>query len=187
MKSQIQEITAQTSTQEKKSKKPEQRLGVKFFYEIFKSEKKSYAVSRFSNLKKGKKPLPYSLYRKIIKEYFNVYLNEFYYFNDAVYFPFGGLLKKVLYNKWTDEKIKPNTNRKEKEYRHIGNTIGFFWYLRPSKKMYYMVRIKKLKGSTSSLVKIEKNYLKSANKDIIPIFVEEIKKGTKHRNLFRNI
>lgn len=188
MKSQTQEKTQLDIRPEKKHKELEV-LNISYFYKKFINENTKFKRSRFCVLEKKQRDkkvvIPFSIYKTIIKEYFKIYFNEFYFLNNSVYFPFGGFLKKVLYGKWRANQIKPNTNRKKTTFRMIDNAIGLFWYKRPSVKMFYMVKLVKLTGSSNQLPKIEKEFLKNNDKDLIPIFTKEYKEAKDKQILYR--
>lgn len=182
MKQQTPEIIIQNSEQEKNSKEIE-TLYISDFYKTYIKERKKYID--FPSKRKHKK-VKILIFKKIIKEYLKIYFNDFYYYDKSIYFPFGGFLKKVLYPKWVKKITKPNTNKSKYEYKTSNSAIGLYWYLRPSKKMEFMVEIKKLTGNTNALPKIEANFLKTKSKDLIPIFTAERVKGKKHKTLYRN-
>lgn len=158
---------------------------IDYFYRKFSSEHKKYRPAQFQTDKKTKlrrkQPVSFSLFKKIIKEYFKLYFFDLYTDNAVLYFPLGGFLKKVTYPTWTHFMSKG----KSKKQRSGGqNAIGLFWFLRPSAKMFYLVKLKKLTGSTNRLPKVEENYNRIYNKDLLPIFKSELKKGRKNKTLF---
>ena len=50
-----------------------------------------------------------------------------------------------------------------------------------------MVKLKKLTGSTNMLPKIEALFNRNHNKDFLPIFTEEQRKGKKDKTLYKCI
>lgn len=175
MKQETEETTVQNSIPEKKSKERIDVLNIGHFYKLFQKEKRRYAISLFSVSKsRTKKELPIKLYKEIVKEYLKIYFYEFYFFDNSVYFPWGGLLKKVSYPKWRFGKSGSD------------GAIGLFWYLRPSKKMFFMVDILKTTGSTNQIPKIEARFKKNKNQDLLPIFTQERDKCKSNRTLYRN-
>jgi hypothetical protein len=160
-------------------------IGVKELYKKFELEKRRYSPSLFcigtKVKKKRKEAVPLKLFKKIILEYLKLYFFDFYMSHTSSYFPLGGFLKKVTYPKWVRYMRKGTS---EKQISGGDNAIGLFWYLRPSMKMYYMVQIKKLTGSSNRLPQIEKTYNNNFNKDLLPIFKPELKKAKENKTLY---
>ena len=183
MKQETNEIITQATTPKKKSDL--EILSISYFYNLFSKEKKKYAPSLFSVNKtvkeKRKRSVEYRLFKKIILEYLKVYFFDFYINKKYLYFPLGGFLKKVFYPKWIGT-FNRGTTGKQKSGSE--GAIGLFWYMRPSRKMYYMVTIKKLTGSSNHIPKIEAIFDKRLDKDLLPIFITEIRKAQKHKTLF---
>ena len=75
----------------------------------------------------------------------------------------------------------------EKKYCKVNKAFGLFWTLRPSPKMYFMVKIKKLTGSTNIIPKIERLFNRNQDKDLLPIFTDEQKKSKRNKTLYRCI
>jgi len=99
----------------------------------------------------------------------------------SIYFPLGGFMKKVRYPKWVRFMAKGSS---DKRISGGSNAIGLFWYLRGSQKMHYMVTLKKLTGSSNRIPEIEKVYNSNFNKDLLPIFSEELKKAKTNKTLY---
>jgi hypothetical protein len=160
-------------------------LGIKDFYNQFVKEKRRYAPSLFcigtKTKLKRKKPVELKLYKKIILEYLKLYFYDFYMNQNSIYFPLGGFLKKVVYPKWVRMMRRGSS---EKQLSGGDKAIGLFWYMRATKKMFYMVELKKLTGSTNRLPKIEAACMQNSNKDLLPIFKTEIKKARKNKTLY---
>lgn len=160
-------------------------LNIGHFYELFRLEKRRYAPSLFcvdKKVKRGKKQeVSLKLYKKIILEYLKMYFFDVYSNNRPIYFPLGGFMKKVTYPKWVRFMAK---GKSEKRISGGDNAIGLFWYQRPSPKMFYMVKLKKLTGSSNRLPVAEKFYLDNFNKDILPIFNTELKKAKENKTLY---
>ena len=171
MKHQTQDSTSQISTQEKNSKEV---LSIKHFYDIF-NEKRSPKKPRVS----------FRDFKNIVFSYLKTYFYELYLNNKPMYFFFGGNMKLVAYLPWSDMQKRSNTNKPV--LHRIGRSIGLFWYNRPSERLYYMVKIKKLTGSTNILPKIEAMFNNNNDKDLLPIFTEEQKKGKIDKTLYRCI
>ena len=162
-----------------------QSIGVDHFYDIFHKEKRRYppsffCVSKPSKLKR-KVPIDHILYKKIILEYLKQYFFDFYSTQKSIYFPLGGFMKKVVYPKWRQYMSK---GKGEKRLSGSEGSIGLFWYQRPSSRMFYMVQIKKLTGSSNRLPKLEGRFKNIINKDLIPIFKPEINKKKETKSLY---
>jgi hypothetical protein len=169
----------------KKSKAAEMHvLSVKDFYKKFKSEKRRYHPSLFCTDKPTKlireKEVPEKLFKKIILEYLKMYFFQFYNEQKSIYFPLGGFMKKVRYPKWNAWMPKG----KGKKQLSKNEAIGLFWYQRASKKMQYMVCLRKLTGSSNRIPKIEEFYKNNFNIDLLPIFNTEMKRQFKNKTLY---
>jgi hypothetical protein len=177
----------QNITQEKNCKP--QVLNISYFYSLFLKEKKSYAPSLFCIGEKTRKKRPRKVtlqeYKKIVYEYLKIYFFELYINSSKMYFPLGGLMKIVTYSSWIRKQKRGNS--KIKEYCKADKAIGLFWYSRPSRKMFWLVNIKKLTGKTNMIPKIEKIFNQNQDKDLLPIFTEERKKGKLNKTLYRCI
>ena len=183
MKQETADIMLPNKTQEKNCDL--KVINIDFFYKEFLKEKRKYAPSLFcvntTTRKKRPQKVSFKLYKKIVLEYLKIYFFSFYMTQGASYFPLGGFLKKVTYPKWVRKMKRGNST----EQICGGNkSIGLFWYLRPSQKMYYMVKLKKLTGKYNQLPKIERVYNLNYDKDLLPIFTEEAKRTKKHKNLY---
>lgn len=184
MKQETKDITLPNKTQEKNCDL--QVINIDFFYKKFLKEKRRYAPSLFCVNKTTRKKRPqsvsFNLYKKIVLEYLKIYFFSFYMNQSASYFPLGGFLKKIIYPKWA--KVMKRGAYGKKELCGGNHAIGLFWYLRPSQKMFYMVKLTKLTGSSNRLPKIEAIYKQNFDKDLLPIFTEEAKRAKKHKNLY---
>ncbi len=74
--------------------------------------------------------------------------------------------------------------KSEKRISGGNNALGLFWFVRPSMKMYYLVSIKKLTGSSNRIPDIEKVYVNNFNKDLLPIFNQELRKAKDNKTLY---
>ena len=188
MKQETSEVVMQNTIQEKNCK-PEETLNIKYFYNLFIKTKKRYPESYFAIdkkiNKKRKRFIALKEYKKIIYSYLKIYFTELYMANIPKYFFLGGKMKIVRYSTWVNK--QPKGHSKELKFCKADNALGLFWFLRPSKKTLYMVKIKKLTGSTNAIPQIEKRFNQIHNKDLLPIFTEERKKGMKHKTLFKCI
>lgn len=183
MKQEISEKTVQVITPEKKPKP--QVLNIDYFYKLYEKEKKKYPPSFFCVNKPTKlirkKSVPLRLYKKIILQYLKIYFFDFYITTKYIYFPLGGFLKKVLYAKWVgtfQRGITGETNSGSE------GAIGLFWYMRASMKMAFMVKIKKLTGSSNRIPKIEAIFEQRLDKDLLPTFTTEIRKAQTNKTLY---
>lgn len=161
---------------------------IRAFYNDFQEKKRRYAPSLFcvGQKKKGKKQeVSLIIYKKIIKEFLTVYFTDLYMNNKSIYFFLGGFIKKVAYQKWT-RFMKRGTQDKQ-IVGSDGKAIGLFWYHRPSQKMYYMVKLKKLTGTTNVLPQIERMYENHYNKDLLPIFDQEKKRAKETKTLYHHV
>lgn len=161
-------------------------INIKDIYNTLPKKKKKkyppsfFCVDRKTN-RKRKKEVPLLLFKKIVMEYLKIYFYDFYMSVHPVYFPLGGIMKKVTYPKWVRYMAK---GKSEKRITGGDNSIGLFWFLRASMKMNYLVNIKKLTGTTNQLPKIEKIYTTNFNKDLLPIFSQELKKAKSNKTLY---
>ena len=161
-------------------------LYTKDFYGSYLTKHKRYPIGYF-NLKLKRKYYYVSekLFLKIIKTYFRIYFLEFYSSKYPIYFPFGGMLQKTRSNNYYARIRNPIT--KQKELKKISNAIRWVWYLRPSKWYFFRIEIKKLTGTTNIIPKIERVYSQENDKELLPIFTNEIHKLKEKKNLFRCI
>jgi len=160
-------------------------INIGALYEKFEHEKRRYAPSLFcvgeKTKRKRPKPVSLSLYKKIVLEYLKLYFWDFYMKPFPIYFPLGGFMKKVTYPKWVRFMAK---GKSEKRISGGNNALGLFWFVRPSMKMYYLVSIKKLTGSSNRIPDIEKVYVNNFNKDLLPIFNQELRKAKDNKTLY---
>lgn len=162
-----------------------QSVGIDYFFDIYHKDKRRYPPSFFcvsnpSKLKR-KKPVDHILYRKIVLEYLKLYFFDLYSNKGGMYFPLGGFLKKVVYPKWRRFQARGNSKPKLCE---TNGSIGLFWYMRPSSRMYYMIKLKKLTGSSNRLPKLEDRFKNIINKDLIPIFKPEFNEKKENKTLY---
>lgn len=159
----------QNLTQEKKPDR--EVLSIDYFYERL--------------TKKKKRRISLNLYKKIISCYLDVYFKDLYFSSgNLLYFPLGGYMKKVAYSKWV---YKMKRGSQGIQHCKSDQAIGLFWFLRPSKKMYWMTKLKKLTGIYSKLAKLDKLYSQNNDKDLLPIFTTEVKKGNRTKTLYKCI
>lgn len=178
---------SQSTTQEKNSNVQVLRTG--HFYDIFIKENKKYPSLLYSTGKKVKdkrrRSITISEFRKIITAYLKIYFYELYINRKSMYFFLGGFIKTVLCSNWTN--IQKRGDSKEKTIHNIDSYIGIFWYYRPTVKSYILTKLLKQKGKHNQLPKIEREFLKRYDKDLLPIFTQEIKKCRDNKTLYRCI
>lgn len=178
---------SQNTTQEKNSKLL--TLNINYFYSLFLKNRKAYPAAYFATNRKIKgrvRRLPTLIeYKKIIYEYLKTYFFELYINRIKTYFFLGGVMKIVTISSWVNKQKRGYSN--EKKYCKVNKAFGLFWTLRPSPKMYFMVKIKKLTGSTNIIPKIERLFNRNQDKDLLPIFTDEQKKGKRNKTLYRCI
>lgn len=172
MKQETSDKTYPTKTQEKSSEI--KVLSIKYFYNLFIKKRSS-----------RKKKISFLDFRKIVTNYLSVYFHELYYKGGPLYFFFGGKMKLVTYKSWV--KIQNRVNSNKPVLHRINKPIGLFWYLRPSMRLFFMVKIKKLTGKKNRLPKIEAIFNNNNDKDLLPIFTEEQKKGKIDKTLYKCI
>lgn len=164
-------------------------LNINHFYNLFLKEKKSYAPSFFNidkKIKRGNKRKPtLQEYKKIIFQYLKIYFHELYLLRKTMYFFLGGFMKIATYPDFINNQRRGY--KKEKEICVGSKPLCLYWFMRPSKKMYYMTAIKKLTGSTNQIPKIEKIFNDNYDKDLLPTFTKEQKKGKLNKTLYRCI
>ena len=170
MKQEIKDLTFQKKTRGKKYK----TLSIKHFYDLF-SKKRTRKL----------RPVSLFLFKKIIKNYLSVYFHELYLESKPMYFFLGGKMKITLLASWKNYQVRGES--KKKEMHQSDGAIGLFWYNKPSQRIQYMVKLKKLTGSTNMLPKIEALFNRNHNKDFLPIFTEEQRKGKKDKTLYKCI
>lgn len=168
-----------------KTKSDLEVIGMNYFFERFEKEKRKYPPSFFCTDKKVKAkrrvPVGKRLFRKIVIEYLKLYFYDLYMGTKSMYFPLGGFMKKVRYKSWVNYQSR---GTKPKELIRSDGAIGLFWYMRPTARLYFMVQIKKLTGSTNRIPKIEKIFLDNFNRDNLPTFIDELRKAEKSKNLY---
>lgn len=164
-------------------------LNISYFYSLFLKESKAYPAKDFTINKKIKgrvrrKPTLQE-YKKIIYEYLKTYFFELYINPIKTYFFLGGIMRIVVIPSWINKQKRGYSDKIE--YCKADRAIGLFWTLRPSPKMFMMVKIKKLTGSTNIIPKIERLFNLNQDKDLLPIFTDEQKKGKLNKTLYRCI
>ncbi len=172
MKQEILNIVPQSTIQPEKSKI--EVLNIKYFYDLF--VKKRLAKLYTPTLQQ---------FKKIIYTFLKIYFQELYMHNVPKYFFLGGKMKLVAYHSWV--KLQKRGYSKEPEIHRSDKAIGLFWYLKPSEKMHFMVKLKKLTGKTNAIPQIERIFNQNNDKDLLPIFTNEQKKGRIDKTLYKCI
>jgi hypothetical protein len=130
------------------------------------------------NKNKADQKLSISEYKKIIKQYFNIYFYEVYFLKRPYYFFFGGKLKLGRCGNFIRKNAK---NGKP----IAGKSIGLLWYDRPSPRFWFSIDILKLTGSTNSLPKIEREWKEKNDVSLLPL-ISRLRKDLKEKKqLFR--
>ncbi len=164
-------------------------LNINYFYNLFLKERNTYPASFFATNKKIKgrvrRTPTLQEYKKIIYEYLKTYFFELYINPIKTYFFLGGFMRIVTISSWINKQKRGYSNNLK--YCKAYKAFGLFWTLRPSPKMYFMVKIKKLTGSTNIIPKIEETFNRNQDKDLLPIFTNEQKKGKLNKTLYRCI
>jgi len=164
-------------------------LRVSYFYDLFLKEKKRYAPSLFTidqkvKAKRKRKPT-LKEFKQIIYQYLKIYFYELYMGRKAAYFFLGGFMKVVTTQSLAKYQLR---GRERKKTLIVTNKpLGLFWFMKPTEKMHYMVILNKLTGSSNILPKIEKTFKQNYDKDLLPIFTNEQKKGKINKTLYRCI
>jgi hypothetical protein len=154
----------QNNTQGKNSKL--EVLNIDYFYNLFIKKTPS-----------KKKTVPLKIFKKIIRAYLRVYFYELFMSKSPMYFPLGGKMKIVTY--------PPRFHLKNKMY--IEKSFGLFWYDRIIPKFFFFVRLNKMIGKHNYIPKIQRLFKTNHDKDLLPIFIQELKKGITNKTLFRCI
>ena len=187
MKPEISEAILPNITQEKNYDL--EVINIPYFYKLFLKEKKRYTPSLFcigTTIRKKRPRFPtLQEFKKVVYEYLKIYFFELYMNKIPMYFCLGGFMKIVTYLPWVTKQSR--SNLKVKVQCGSQGAFGLFWYYRPTTKMFHMVKIKKQAGSGNMITKIEQIFRDNHNKDLLPIFTDERKKGKKNKTLYRCI
>ncbi len=146
------------------------RIGINYFEDLFLKRKRLYPRNYFSfpiDGRKHKIPLPKGLFRKTIKTYLNIYFGELYYHDTPKYFPLSGLIKKVKGSRFFINSIRGII--------HKSRSVTWLWYLRPSISYFANVRLIKLNGSSSRVLKLDNSYKLNRDVELLPFFRSEMK------------
>lgn len=153
-------------------------IKIDFIYEKFKNSGLNYFESLSE--KKTKRKIDKRTYRKIVKRFFSIYFNEVYFLNRRFYFLFGGYITKVRCGNWIRE------TKNKKSFSKASHSIGLFWYNRPCARFWFSFTLRKMKGSSNQIPKIEKDW-KNSN-DIFQLPLSKVKKRElkESKQLFKN-
>lgn len=171
MKPETTDITSQSNTQEKSS--DEKVLNIDYFYDLYLKKHKR------------KKSISFSQYKLIISTYLRVFFKDLYLKNFISYFFLSGKIKIVTNSPWTN--VQRRGNNKTAELHKTGKSLGLFWYLRPNQKIHNTIKLKKMTGKRNAIPMIEKIFNENYDKDLLPIFTIEQKKGKTNKTLFKCI
>jgi len=164
-------------TMTKEKSKDDEIITTNDFYNLFLERKKLYPTTWFlfpTFTRKKNLPLDKKLFRKLIKTYLNIYFNEFYANDVPKYFPLSGELKKA--------KGFP-INFKKSTFIET-NSICWIWYLRPSLSFFSNVKLIKLKGSSSRVGKLDKEYQKNKDVSLLKTVSNELKELITNDKIF---
>lgn len=142
------------------------KIGINYFYELFKKRKTAYS-KRYYFLIGGrtkKIELSKSLFKSLVSTYFNIYFTEFYTSHDDLYFPLSGSLKKTR-----GKGFYKNQNSAIKT-----ESIIWLWYLRPAFNYVTNLKIIKLKGNTAQITKLENEYKEMNDVGLLPNVISEL-------------
>lgn len=103
-------------------------------------------------------------YKKIIKAYLTIYTYELFFLNFPMYFFFGG---KIIKNNIPSKVVFSNLKKENNKLISLNSSVGFFWFDRPLQKMDEF-DFKKIRGSTGSLQKIQKEWLNENDPSSLP-------------------
>jgi hypothetical protein len=120
----------------------------------------SYFYKEYSKNKHHK--INIGLYKKILLKFLTIYFYDVYFLNKPLYFLFGGNIRLNKCGNWIKKNWKKNT---QNELIKTSQSIGLFWYNRPSFRFEYAMKIKKLTGSSNRLPVIENEWKQSKNVD----------------------
>lgn len=154
-------------------------LGLKYFYNLFAKSKRYFPTFYFMfpiKTRKKKLLVEWNLYRKIIETYLDIYFNEFYYFKSPKYFLLSGNLMKV----------KSKSFFKNKTGNHQGRNVIWIWYNRPSFAYFSNIRILKLKGSSSKVGRLDRNYKIDNDVELLESYHSALQKMKEPNKFFKN-
>ena len=187
MKQETLETSPQSKTQEQSSKL--QVLNIPHFYKKYINQKNpKHRPQQFSTDEKikliRKRNPTLNEFKIIVKQYLTIYFYELYMNKVPSYFFLGGMMRVCVCHPWV-----MNTFKKKGKTIISGSSGAFtlFWYLRPSEKINFMVKLVKLTGSSNVIPEIERIFKKHHNKDLLHIFTHERKKAFLNKTLFRCI
>lgn len=152
-----------------------EKKGIKDSYSLFK--KKYWSSELGLPKKRGKIRMPYSIYKKIISAFLRVYFEELYFSNKKyLYFFLGGDLKLV--------RQVPRLMTYGGQNRMSGHAISFLWYNRANKDLWRFVKIKRMRGLSNIIPKLDAKY--KEKKDIFSLdpVKKAIREKIKSGNLF---
>ena len=156
-----------------KKKAKTEVVGISYFYTLFiKSSLIKHQISFVD-------------YKKVIYNYLKIYFFELYFSKTPLYFFLGGLMKITTYPSWS--RVQKHGGSKKITLQESEKALGLFWHMIPSRKMYYMVKIEKLTGTTNMIPKIEYAYKQNNDKDLLTIFTEEKRRGKQDKTLYQCI
>lgn len=135
-------------------------IGIKHFYNIFKSRKKRYPKRYFFSSDDSYKKIYTEpiFFKKIIGTYFDIFFEDFYSHNDPQYFPLSGEIIKARGKGF----YKNKTSYTKTE------SIIWIWFLRPAMNYVTNLKIHKLQGTTSPVYHLENKYKENYDIGLFP-------------------
>ena len=102
------------------------------------------------NKRLPKKQITRKLFALIVLQYLKIYFNDLLFNNKDSYFFLGGRMKAALLDKRVRVKSEHMTMDSFKD------NLSLVWYLRPSRRDYYIVSLKKARGSLTLIKNFSK-------------------------------
>lgn len=119
------------------------------------------------------------LYRKILVNYFKNYFYEVFFLNKPMYFFLGGLMRLCRFGN------KVVTIKNKKALDHMLHNVGLFWYNRPSQRFLFSMKLKKQKGSTNRMSKLEAEWKAENEITFLPLFLKLKKQHFQNKTYFQ--
>lgn len=160
-----------------RNSKRDEVIKVDWFHANFKNK---YSKSDLKIKGRGTTTVPLSIYKKVILEYFDIYMKELYLLDNTNYFLLGGTLTKCR----TNDAIQFIETDVLKDSKRKNQAITLFWGNRPTKLFSYSTRICKQQGTTSRIYKIENMFKANNSIDNLPKFDVLIKKSFTEKKIY---
>lgn len=169
-----------TTATPSRSKKYKFIFGLEYFYSRY---KRKYAPHLIGHRGKNPRKISQETYKKILHEYFDIYLKEIYFKNEKSYFLYTGVMEKVYIREKIKERI---VDENQKVYHRFKEHLNLMWYQRPSILFYLGVRLQKMKSSLAAykIHKIENLYESTTDIKLIANFEQVYEQQMRNRNIF---